>query len=58
MPDQFLNDSTNDFQFRATLLDALALSNPDSLPGVGATAQHAGFRHEEAGIIWHMPDGS
>ncbi len=58
LTDPYLNDSTNDFQFRTTLLDALAMSNPDSAPGLGATAQHAGFRHEESGIIWHLPDNT
>jgi hypothetical protein len=53
--DSMLNDSTSDFSLRETLLDALTKSNPDSAAGVGATAEHRGFRHEEGGRIyrWH-----
>ena len=56
-PDSLLNDSTNDFGLRETLLEALAMSNPDSAAGVGADSTHRGFRHEEGGRIYQWTHG-
>jgi hypothetical protein len=56
--DQMLNDSTGDFSLREEMRDALERSNPDSAPGAGANADHAGYRRETGGVIWRLPDAS
>jgi hypothetical protein len=56
--DPMLNDSTGDFSLRDALRDALVRANPDSLPGAGANALHAGYRRETGGLIWQLADGS
>jgi hypothetical protein len=55
--DSLLNDTTSDFGLREVLLDALAKSNADSAAGLGATAEHHGFRHEEGGRIFQWTHG-
>lgn len=56
--DTILDDAKGDFSLREALRDALDRSNPDSAPGAGATALHRGYRHEEGGVIWRLPDSS
>lgn len=55
--DSILNDTTDNFALRKALFDALAKSNADSAAGIGATAAHRGFRHEEGGRIFQWTHG-
>ncbi len=55
--DSALNDSTNDFQVREGLREALAASNPDSAPESGWNASSPkGWRQEVGGVIWKLPN--
>jgi len=57
--DSMLNDSTNDFKSREDLLDLLVQSNADSSSTAGWNADNPkGWRHEEGGVIWKLPNGA
>jgi hypothetical protein len=57
--DSALNDSTNDFELRSVLQDALEHADTGAAPGTGYDPQlKRGLRHETGGIVWRLPNGS
>jgi len=57
--DSALNDTIGDFAVRSALLKALDSSNVDSSVHAGfAPGSNKGYRREQGGTIWRLPDNS